>query len=103
MGAESNFYKLYDFAELGRDSLTLEKQFADLEGQVSLITDQWLGWLTEAKARQRIEIPKPNREIVSLYIALQFCRTADAKEIIIALDGLPSRPEMTARRHGLPP
>jgi len=95
VGAESNFYKLYDFADLGRDPLTLEKQFADLEGQVSLITDQWLYWLRYTKHGDRIRIPKVNRRIVSLYIALQFCRTADARDTIVAIDGLPSNPDMT--------
>ena len=95
VGAGSNFYRLYDFAKLGRDPLTLEKQFADLEGQVSLITDQWLYWLRHAKHGDRIRIPNVNRRIVSLYVALQFCRTADARDIIVAIDGLPSNPDMT--------
>lgn len=95
IGAGSNFYRLYDFAKLGRDPLTLEKQFADLEGQVSLITDQWLYWLRHAKHGDRIRIPNVNRRIVSLYIALQFCRTADARDIIVAIDSLPSNPDMT--------
>ena len=95
VAAGSNFYRLWDFAELGRDPLTMEKQFADLEGEVSRITDQWLYWLGEAKRSERIEIPKVNREIVSLYIALQFCRTADARDIILAFDSLPSDPGLT--------
>jgi len=84
VGAGSNFYPL-----------TLEKQFADLEGQVSLITDQWLHWFRHAQHGDRIRIPNVNRRIVSLYIALQFCRTADARDIIVAIDGLPSNPDMT--------
>jgi hypothetical protein len=95
VGAGSNFYRLYDFAKLGRDPLTLEKQFADLEGQVSLITDQWLYWLRHAKHGDRIGIPNVNRRIVSLYVALQLCRTADARDIIVAIDGLPSNPDIT--------
>lgn len=69
---------------MGRDPLTMEKQFSDLEGNVSLITDQWLHWLRELSPNSKIPIPSINRKIVSLYIALQFFRTADAKDIICA-------------------
>ena len=95
VAAGSNFYRLYEFAEVGRDPLTMEKQFSDVEGDVSQITDEWLDWLHEAKPLEPMNIPKANREIVSLYIALQFCRTADAREIILAIDNLPSMPNMT--------
>jgi hypothetical protein len=38
VGAESDFYKLHEFAELGRDPLTMEKQFASMETEVASIT-----------------------------------------------------------------
>lgn len=69
---------------MGRDPLTMEKQFSDLECKVSLITDQWLYWLRELSPNNKIPIPSVNRKIVSLYIALQFFRTPDAKDIICA-------------------
>jgi hypothetical protein len=94
VGAGSNFYRLYNFAEMGRDPLTLEKQFADMEGQASMITEQWLSWLHSAKSGERIRIPKVNRKIVALYVALQFCRTADARDIIVGIESLPSNPEV---------
>jgi len=40
IAAETDFYKLHGFAKMGRDPLTMEKQFSDLEGNVSLITNQ---------------------------------------------------------------
>jgi len=88
VAAESDFYKLYGFAGLEHALLTMEKQFADLEGQVSLITDQWLRWLGEVSRGDRIEIPSPNREVVSLYVALQIIRTADARDIICTIEHL---------------
>ena len=84
IAAESNFYKLRDFEKMGRDPLLMEKQFADLEGEVSLITDQWLGWLGQASHGDKIEIPIENRQIVALYITLQFLRTSDTKDTICA-------------------
>lgn len=60
----------------------MEKQFSELEGEVSLITEQWLGWLAAVAPGEKIEIPGRNRKLVSLYIALQFLRTADAKETL---------------------
>jgi hypothetical protein len=43
-----------------------------MEGQMSLITDQWLNWLREIEPGEKIQIPKPNREIVSMFMAVQF-------------------------------
>ena len=95
IAAEADFYKLHDFAKMGRDPLTMEKQFCELEGQVCLITDQWLHWLRELSPNSKISIPSVNRKIVSLYIALQFFRTADAKDIICALGNKDSIEELT--------
>jgi hypothetical protein len=62
----------------------MEKQFSDLEGQVAQITDQWLDWLRQMEPGDEISIPDANRELVSLYVALQFLRTADSREILAA-------------------
>lgn len=85
IAAEKHFYKMADLAEQGHDPLTMEKQFSEIEGDTSPITDQWLGWLREGKTGDKIDIPIVNREIVSQYIALQFLRTADARDILSAL------------------
>lgn len=95
VAAESDFYTLHDFAKMGRDPLTMEKQFSDLEGNVSQITDQWLKWLRELPPNNRIPIPSVNRTIVSRYIALQFFRTADAKDMICVLGKEDSTRELT--------
>jgi len=86
VAAQSDFYKLDEFAALGYDPLTMEKQFAGIETEFSLITNQWLNWLMELTPREKIQIPTVNRQIVSTYIALQFLRTADAKDIICAFE-----------------
>jgi Protein of unknown function (DUF4238) len=86
VAAQSDFYKLNEFAASGRDALTMEKQFAGIEAEFSLITEQWLNWLIELTPGEKIQIPTVNRQIVSTYIALQFLRTADAKDIICAFE-----------------
>ncbi len=95
IAAETDFYKLHDFARMGRDPLIMEKQFAGLEGNVSLITDQWIHWLSELSPNKKISIPAVNRKLVSLYIALQFFRTADTKDIICALQKEDSTDELS--------
>jgi hypothetical protein len=82
VAAENNFYWHEEFAALGHDPLTMEKQFSQLEGEVAQITEQWLEWLRDMKPMEKVEIPDINRELVSLYIALQFLRTADARDIL---------------------
>jgi hypothetical protein len=98
VGAESAFYELYEFPKL--DPLTMEKQFADLEAEVSKITEQWLCWLDGVPQGNqlkfaRIKIPKTNREIVSLYMALQILRTADARDTISTMEALVPKNEIS--------
>ena len=71
-----------ELAELGHDPLTMEKQFSDLEGEVARITAQWLDWIKEIEPGEKIDIPHINREIMSLYIVLQFLRTADTRQTL---------------------
>lgn len=104
LAAEMQFYKLPEFTGTGVDPLFLEKQFAEIEGEASNITACWLRQLnrllvvgrasaeTNESSPQdlqraleiapKLEIPDVNREIVSSFIALQFFRTADAREIL---------------------
>lgn len=56
-----------------------------MENEISIITSQWISWLNDIEPGKQIEIPAVNREIVALYIALQFLRTADIRDILSAL------------------
>jgi hypothetical protein len=90
VAAELNFYKLTDADRSNGDPMMMERHFSELESDVALITDQWLGWLVDRPARKKIPIPKTNRWLVSMYISLQFFRTADTKDIICLLEqGIP--------------
>ncbi len=85
VAVEADFYRLHDFEKLGHDPFTMERQLSEMEAQMSLITEQWLGWLRTIEPGQPIEIPAPNREIVSQFIAVQFLRTADTRDILSAM------------------
>ena len=85
VAGETHFYRMTELIEQGHDPLTMEKQFSHLEGEVSNITDQWLDWLRQIESHKKIGIPDVNRELVSLYIALQFLRTAETREILAAI------------------
>jgi hypothetical protein len=82
VAAENNFYWHEDLAAFGHDPLAMEKQFSQLEGEVAQITGQWMEWLRDMKPMEKVEVPDINRELVSLYIALQFLRTADARDTL---------------------
>jgi hypothetical protein len=104
LAAENQFYNLPEFTGTKIDPLFLEKQFAQLEGEACNITACWLRQLERLIAVERtfveqhgssprdlkkalevapkLEIPDTNREIMSSFIALQFFRTADAREIL---------------------
>jgi len=85
IAVEADFYRLREFEKLGRDPFTMEKQLSEMEGQMSLITEQWLGWLRAIEPGQRIEIPELNRDIVARFMAVQFLRTADTRDILDAI------------------
>jgi hypothetical protein len=85
VAAETHFYRMQELAEAGYDALTLEKQLAYLEGETNLIMGQWLGWLANLERGEQIPIPKTNRDEVSLFIAIQFLRTADTRDTLHAL------------------
>lgn len=96
IAAEKHFYLLNQYEALGHDPMTMERQLSSLEGEVALITGQWLDWLREMEPLQQVEIPAPNREIVGLFLAVQHLRTADTRDILAALaageDGQPISP-----------
>jgi hypothetical protein len=100
VAAEKDFYHIAELAEHGYDPLLMEKQLSQLEGEVAQITSQWLDWLREMKPQQKIEVPDVNRDLVSLYIALQFFRTADARDTLAAFvaESEKSKPLSAAER-----
>jgi Protein of unknown function (DUF4238) len=82
VAAERSFYYLDVLAEHGHDPLTMEKQFASLEHETACITSQWIEWIRDGSLGMQIPIPDQNRAVVALFIALQFLRTADSRDVL---------------------
>jgi hypothetical protein len=82
---ESDFYRLHEFEKLGYDPFTMEKQLSEMEGQMSSITERWLQRLRDIEPGQKIAISRPSRDIVSQFMAVQFLRTADTRDILCAI------------------
>jgi hypothetical protein len=103
VAVEADFYRLCGFEKLGHDPFTMEKQLADMEGQMSLITEQWLGWLRTIEPGQPMAISQLHRYIVSRFIAVQYLRTADTREILSAIYAAdhPDKPLSKEERTGL--
>lgn len=89
-----------ELLDAGHDPNTMEKQLAGLEANVSMVTDQWLHWFCDLELGKPIHIPEVNREEVSLFIAVQYLRTADTRSILGALGSVdPRDSEEHARLH----
>lgn len=80
IGGQKKFYQLDELSEGGFDPLTLEKQLADLEYQVSNIINDWEKQFFKY---EKLFIPDINRELISTYIAVQLLRTVEAREHLI--------------------
>src|SRR5207248_1382216 len=103
IAVEADFYRLHEFEKLGRDPFIMEKQLSEMEGQMSRITEQWLGWLRTIDTGQAIEIPPQNRYIVSRFMAVQFLRTADTRDVLSTIHAAahPDEPLSRGERTGL--
>jgi len=100
VAAENNFYWMQELADAGHDPNTLERQLAVVEANVSMVTEQWLDWFCDLEFGKKIDIPEVNREEVALFIAVQYLRTLDAREIIGALGHIdPSDSKESVRLH----
>jgi hypothetical protein len=80
IAGQNRFYDVPELRTIGMDPQFLEKQFADVESQVSKITECWL---RQVQKRKVVEIPAVNRQLVSLFLALQLLRTAEARVQIV--------------------
>lgn len=85
IAAEKQFYRLTQYEADGHDPLIMEKQLSEMEGEVSLITNQWLGWLPQMEPLDKVAIPRVNRWIVARYLAVQVLRTLDTRELLSAV------------------
>jgi hypothetical protein len=82
LAAENSFYRLDLYAD--QDPVAMERQFAEIEYDVARITGQWIEGIRAGEPAEKLPVPAPNRESFSLFLALQFLRTSDAREILSA-------------------
>ncbi len=103
IAAETQFYRLTQYETEGQDPLATEKQLSVIEGEVAKITDQWLEWLPNMAPLDVVPIPRLNRGIVAQFLAIQFLRTLDTREILSALvaheRGVPLTPKEERELH----
>lgn len=85
IAAEKQFYRLTQYKDDGHDPLTMERQLSEMEGEVSLITDQWLEWLSDMQPLDKVPMPRMNRWIVARFLAVQMLRTLDTRELLSAM------------------
>ena len=82
VAAENHFYRVPEFIDSETDPLFLEYDFAKLEGKVSSILNRWIESLELLVPMEKIDISDEERHIVSYFIAIQFFRTADQRDIL---------------------
>lgn len=82
IAVEVDFYRLHEFEEVSHDPWIMEKQLSDLERETARITEQWIDWIRVLQPGEKIPIPQINREIVSPFMAIQFLRTSDSREVL---------------------
>lgn len=100
IAAETDFYFHDDLAAAGHDPLTLEKQFSSLEGEASRITGAILKAVATGVAGDSVGIAASDRETFSLFLATQYLRTADARDILSAFGTLgPNEPSESRLLH----
>lgn len=80
IAAERHFYFLDLYVE--EDPVAMEKQFSELESEVAKITSQWIEWVRAGEPFERLPIPEVNRRLFSQFLALQFMRTPDFRDIL---------------------
>lgn len=103
VAAETQFYRLTQYEADGHDPLEMERQLSALEGEVATITGQWIEWLRDMEPLDQVPIPAVNREIVSLFLAVQYLRTADTRDILARLShadaGVAPTPDAVQQMH----
>jgi hypothetical protein len=80
IAGQNRFYDLPELEQYGGARTLMEHQFADIESEAQKISECWI---RQAKDRGHVEIPDPNREIMSLFLTLQLLRTAEARTVLL--------------------
>ena len=82
LAAETKFYYISELAGTKYTPLFVEKQFSALESSIAQITGDWLNRLNQCKNGDQLEIPAFERSQMALFIALQYLRTAESRNLL---------------------
>jgi hypothetical protein len=82
LAAEVHFYRVPELIGTDHDPLFLEKDLANLEGAVAGLTARWLNDLQTLAPMAALATTDDERHMMSYYIALQFFRTLEQREIL---------------------
>lgn len=82
VAAQTHFYRVPEFIGSEVDPLFLEKGLSLLEGDAAAILDPCVEQLVSAAAFERIEMSDDDRRTLSSFLAVQFLRTAEQRDIL---------------------
>ncbi|UQN70126.1 DUF4238 domain-containing protein [Burkholderia multivorans] len=82
VAAENYFYRIPEFIGSTTDPLVLEKAFAKLEGAAGEIIKKCISQLSMLELGGRVILAQEDRHLLAHFIALQFLRTAEQREIL---------------------
>jgi Protein of unknown function (DUF4238) len=85
IAAEKQFYRLPDFVVAGNDPLSIEKALSKLESQASSIIGRVISELSLLAALERVAISDDERIVLSEFIATQYFRTLELRDLMLYL------------------
>lgn len=85
VAAQTNFYRVPEFiGSKDVDPLFLEKGLAKMEGEAAAIFRRWVSGLESLARSDKWEIAKDDRWAIAMFLSVQFLRTAEQRDILIA-------------------
>jgi hypothetical protein len=82
LGAETHFYRMPELVDSGENPSFLEGKFAEIEANAHTITKRWLSALPFMQTSNGSLLLEYEKEHISLFLALQFLRTAGQRDIL---------------------
>lgn len=84
IAAETYFYRIPDLIGTEHDPNFLETEFSSLESTISNLSDRWLSSIANLIPTEKVKMTDEERREMSLFISLQFLRTAEQRDILAA-------------------
>ncbi|NUQ78410.1 MAG: DUF4238 domain-containing protein [Polyangiaceae bacterium] len=82
ISAQTHFYRVPEFIGTDVDPLFLEKDLSALEGDAASIWGSVMGQLEALQPQQKLTMPDEERHVISTFIAVQFLRSAEQRDIL---------------------